>query len=512
MKDTLFVGYETRDKLIAGINRTCDAVKATLGAKGSNVLLEISEHPYTQPTNDGISIIDQIYFEDPIENMGAFLVKETSGRHNRQSGDGSTTTATLLQAILKEAISCKEAPIEIMRSLNETLPIILASVNDQTKKIDVNEVGNVASISAEDATIGSLIQEIYTIIGKDGILYPDVSKTFADHYTIGKGIKIDMAGFISPYMADLDTDGKFLKTVTWKNPNILITKQKLSAASELNDLAAYLFKNEIKELVVFASEVEGAVIPDLIRTRAERGFRIVVVKIPVLWGDWWTEDIAKITGATIIDPVAGVSLKSIKPEHLGKCGDIIISKDDTFLDGIQDISEYIKELEKAGDDDSKIRVARLNTKTARLFVGAHSDAMLSYRRLKIEDARNSAYLALQHGIVPGGGLALLNASEVMPDTVGGRILRKALKAPIRQIIANSGLAPIEIGLGGTKGFNAKTGETVDMFDAGIIDAAFVTKNSIQNALSVAATVLTVSSIVTLPRQELPNNPQGVIMR
>lgn len=515
MEDNLHM--DGQDKLIKGIDRAVDAVKHTLGAKGTNALLQITDHPYTLPTSDGITIIEAIKLADPIEQMGVDLVKENSSRHNRMSGDGSTTAAVLLQAILHEARKVKDvAPVEIMDSLNECLPIILKSIDDQTKLITPSEVGKVAAIAARDEKIGALIQEIYEQIGKDGILYPDVSKTFEDSYTIGKGVKISGAGFASPYMSDLDEHGRFLPTATFKNPTVLITKQKISSADDLNGLVASLYAKEIKELVIFCDEIETNIITQLVMTRAhpKNPYRFLIVKMPVLWKDQWFEDLAKMTGATIIDPTAGVSFKTMKFEHLGKCGSIVADKQDTYLDGILDLDQHVKDLQAQDTDDAKIRIARLNTKSARLFVGAHSDAMLSYKRLRVEDARNSAYLALQYGIVAGGGLALANVTKILSDTTGGKILGQSLLAPLNQIILNAGKNWEDYKgkkLGITDGFNAKTGEVVDMFEAGIVDSTQVVKSAITNALSVASIVLTAPVIVTIPTQQLTTNNNNVIV-
>ncbi len=428
------------------------------------------------------------------------------------------------------------SPMEIKKSLEECLPIILKSIDDQTKEITVNEVGQVAAISAEDEKMGATIQEIYQQIGPDGILYPDISKTFEDYYTLGKGIKVDMAGFASPYMADLAEDGRFLNTATFKNPKILLTKQKISSAEDLNVLAGALFAKEVKELVIFADDFEANVVTPLVMTRAKNGFKFLLIKMPTLWKDWWFVDLAKLTGATVIDPAAGISFKTMKLEHLGMCGSITTDKNDTYLDGTLDVDSHIKELETEGSDDAKIRVARMNTKTARFFIGAHSDTALSYKRLKLDDARGAAWSALHGGIVAGGGVTLLNASKTLPDTIGGNILRQALHAPIKQIIHNAGatvayiedfnhsweplnepLAPQHnqdaLGykasvmvldhpnFGGSKGYDAKNDKVVDMFEAGIVDPATVVKSVVQNAISVAATVLTTQVVIHLPKRE-----------
>lgn len=488
-----------------GVDAVADAVKGTLGAGGYNALIEDPRPPFTVATNDGVSVANAIELDDPIEKMGANLTREIGKKSERETADGTTSTITLFQAILHEANKLDASPMEIKKSLEECLPIIIKSIDDQTKEITVDEVGQVASISAEDEKMGATIQEIYKQIGKDGILYPDISKTFEDYYTLGKGVKIDMAGFASPYMADLSEDGRFLNTATFKNPRILITKQKISSAEDLNALAGALFAKEIKELVIFADDFEVNVVTPLVMTRAKNGFKFLLIKMPTLWKDWWFTDLAKLTGATVIDPAAGISFKTIKLEHLGTCGSITSDKNDTYLDGTLDVTEHIKTLEAEGDDDSKIRIARMNTKTARFFIGAHSDTALSYKRLKLDDARGAVWSALHGGIVPGGGVTLMKCRDNLPDTIGGKILLSALLAPIFQIMQNAGL-DMAIPTDG-RGINAKTGEVVEMIDAGIVDPATVVKSVVQNAISVAAVVLTTQVVIHLPKKDPIDAPQ-----
>jgi chaperonin GroEL len=514
MKDNIYVGQEARDKLLFGCDKVADAVKGTLGAAGYNGLLEHYDYPYSITTNDGISIAREIRLEDPVENIGANLMKEIAQRSDRQGGDGTTTAITLAQAILHEGIKSDAAPMALKKSLEECIPVIEASIKDQTKLITESEVGRVAAISAEDEGIGALIQEIYEKIGKDGILYPDISKTFTDHYTLGSGVKITDAGITSPYMCDVDEKTmQPMNAAKLTNARVLITKQKItSARTNLETIVGQLRAASVSELVIFCDEMEPTVIPDIVQTRFKSGFRMVVVKVPTIWKDQWFEDIAKLTGATIIDPAAGISFANLKMMHLGTVGSFLADKNDTFLDGVADISEYLKELDGEGSDESKIRAARLNTKTARLFVGAPTDAALSYRRLKVEDARNAAWQALHGGVVAGGGTSLMRAANLMPDTVGGKILRFALKSPTYQILMNAGLEISHVGnnpkgsiyVDGAdfqvnRGYDVKSMKCVDMFEAGILDPATVVMGSVRNAISVAATVLTARVVTVIPR-------------
>lgn len=501
-KDNVYTGDEARAKLMVGVNVVADAVKGTLGAGGYNALLQDPRPPYSIATNDGVSVARSIYLADPVENIGANLMKEIGQKSDKDGGDGTTTSITLAQAILQGGLSATASPMEVKRSLEECLPIIIKSIDAQTKEITVDDVGRVATISSENEDMGRLIQEVYTKIGKDGILYTDISKTAEDYYTLGKGVKVEDAALASAYMADTDNAGNFVKTSAIKNPQILLTKQRISSAMEINTIVTELYNKGIKELVIFCDEIEATVIPDLVMTRAKSGFRTVVIRMPVLWKDHWFEDLALLTGATVVDPVQGVGFKELKSFHLGTCDSILADKTDTYLEGTRDIAEYIAKLD-AGDDEDKLRAARLNTKSARLFVGAPTESALSYKRLKLEDARNAAYQALHGGVVAGGGVALRNAAKEMPDTIGGNILREALVAPMHQIMTNA----IGEKVGKTivdepnVGFDAKTMDMVDMHEAGIIDPAKIVKNAITNAISVASVVLSTKVIVTLPQNE-----------
>lgn len=505
-KDNLHTGTDAREKLIAGIAKVADAVGSTMGTGGANAVIEMVESPGHILTNDGYSIASNIRLADPIEEMGRKILMEAISRANKASGDGSSTTTVLTRAILEEGTKhlSESSPMELKRSLDACVPIIEAAVEAQKREIVVGDVGRVVAVSAEDAAVGALIQEIYEQIGKDGIIHWDVSKTTEDTYTLGSGITINGAGFVSPYMADIDEkSGQFLNQAKWKNARVLIVRQKVTSASEFNDLFAELYAKEIKEVVVFCDEIEAPVIPDLIRTRAARGFKTLVVKMPVIWKDQWYEDLARATGAVIIDPTFGITLKTMKLEHLGKVGHITVTKDDTFLDGIADMTEYVQALDAEDTDDSKLRAARLNTRTARLFIGAQSDSALSYKRLKIEDAIAAGWHALQNGIVPGGGSALVIASRSLPDTIGGRILKVALLAPAQQIVRNvmcdgvHRVADYEPDCG----LDTRTREVVNMYDAGITDPTNIVLNAVKNAISVAAAVLTANTIVTFPQEE-----------
>lgn len=506
MNDNLHIGEQGRNRMIAGIKKVSDAVKSTMGTGGANALIEVIENPQHLLTNDGWTIANSIKLVDPLEEMGRRVLLEAINRANKQSGDGSSTTCLLTSSILEEGIKHigEASPMDIKKSLEDCIPLVEASLNAQKREITVDTVGQVATISAEDEKIGGMIQEIYQKIGKHGIIYWDISKTFEDHYTIGTGISIDGAGFASPYMADIDEKtGHFLNVARWKNPHILITKQKISSAADFNDLFQGLFNKEIKEIVVFCDEYEAPVIGDLIRTRAIRGFKTLLVKMPLLWKDWWYEDLAYASGATVIDPALGLTFKNVKLEHLGRVDNLVVTKDDTFIDGIKDVSDRVKELQEEKTEDSLLRAARLNTRTARYFVGAPSESALSYKRLKVEDAISAGWQALQNGVVAGGGSALVVATDSLPEAIGGKILKTVLTSPARQIALNAGYDKMVIGddYKNGRGFDSKKKEFVDMYEAGILDPANVVLNAVRNAISVAASVLTCNVIIEFPKMQ-----------
>jgi chaperonin GroEL len=493
-KDNLHTGEESRQRLFNGIKKAANAVGATMGSRGSNALIQAIESPGHLMTNDGVTILQSTHFADPLEEMGRTILLESVSRANKQSGDGSSTTTVLTAAIIEEGLKSQENAIDIKRSLDECLPLVEEQIKAQSKEITVDTVSQVATISAEDEEIGSLIQQIYQQIGKDGIVYWDVSKTAEDSYTIGTGINIHDAGFLSPYMCDATESGQSTNQIRLKNPHILVTKQKIASASDFEAIGAQLFSKNITDLVVFADEVEPLVVPDLVKTRMMRGFRFIIVKMPTIWKDQWFEDIALASGAKIIDPANGLPMRELKMEHLGTVSDIVITKTDTYIDGIKDLTEHITKLNEEATEESIHRATRLNTKTARYYVGAPSESALAYRRLKVEDALSAAYQALHGGIVPGAGNAM--ACVKLPDTLGGQILSIALKEPAKQIMRNAGIEPTEMKKG--KGYDTRTRKLVVLIEAGIVNPTNVEINAVRNAISVAATVLSAPTVITLP--------------
>lgn len=510
-EDNFKSGKEARDSLIAGFDKVANAVRGTLGAAGYNFLAEHTLPPYAITSNDGVTLARAIVLAEPYENLGANLAKEIANKADRTSADGTTTAITLAQAIIKEAKDLDIQPMQLKRELEECIPLVEQALKEQSKEIDVTDIAQVASISAEDPTIGNMIGEIYSHIGRDGIIFHDSSRDFKDSYTLDKGVHIMDCGLASPYMGDMSPEGQLLSTADIKNPLIIITKEKINSVKQLESIGNIVTSQGKKELVIFADDFEGPAMNDLVLTRIRGGIRTTLLKLPILWKDWWLEDLAKLTGATVIDPALGIYLKDFKASMFGTCGSVVAEKENTFLDGTLDISEWVEELMARGTDDMHLRAARLNKKTAKYHVGALTEQALKYRKDKVVDALGSAYQALHGGVVAGGGVALLNASKTLPDTKGGVIIENALRAPITQIMRNAGIPELEINdlykkTGNTVGFNAKTMKYGDMYEEGVVDAYNTVLSSFKSAISVAATILTVQVITLLPKMEEQINP------
>lgn len=494
-KSNVYKGREARELLVAGINEVADAVVVTLGAKGRNAILHENEYPNHIITNDGVSIAQKVLMRHPVEQMGADLMKEVADRANKESGDGTTTATTLARAIINNGMLLTDDPMTLKRSLDECLPIIEKSIDAQKREITVNEVAAVATISAEDPALGEVLQKIYQEIGKDGIVELDVSGMFETTYEIKEGVRLRTTGYLSHHMANEGT------RAVYKKPKILITRQRIATLADIDPLFAALSQAGTNEVVIFADDIDASVVAALAYTHKAGVFKTLIIKPPVLWKDWVFEDFAAITGATIIEPASGLTLKTANVSHLGTCEKLVVTKDETTVIGVKDISEHIAKLKENADEQTLLRISWLNTKAAVLKVGANSESDLSYRRLKAEDARNAVYLALQDGVVPGGGVALLNAANTMPDTIGGNLLKKTLKAPIAQIMKNAGWDKTDLIDESREkienvGFDAKNGGYVDMWEAQIIDPAKVVKNAIKTAISVAGIVLTTEVVTT----------------
>ncbi len=507
-QDNLHVG-ESLQGLINGVHKMADVVGSTMGTAGKNVLIETIESPGTAPSNDGAYIIAHTLFADPIEEMGRKALDGAVGRANKASGDGSSTTSVVTAAILEEGVKhLGEATVmDIKNQLESCIPIIEKSINDQKKEITVDNVKDVASISAEDEMVGERIQEIYQEIGKDGIIQWDISSTPEDYYTIGTGLTINDAGYIHPIMCDQDSREARLIDVP-----VLLMRQKIGSALEFESLFPQLMERGDKQIIIFCDEIELSAIIDLIKTQRIQGFRSVVVKMPVLWRDEWWEDLSVASGGKIVDKASGINLQNATTAILGKFGRVTVRRGEVIIEGMQNLTSHIAELQAEGTDQSRLRASRLNLRTARYFVGAYSEQALFHRRLKIEDALNAASMALEHGVVAGGGIALLKSGHDLPSGIGADILRRALEEPFRKIMENAGVAEAELSFDGKTGYDSSTKKKVDMFEAGIVDPAEVIVNAVKSAISVAASILTCGAIITLPREEETVSPKMPVMR
>lgn len=504
MQDNFLVGEPAREKVIAGAKKVVDAVSMTLGPGGVNFLAEHTLPPFQITSNDGVTLALSMELADPYERIGANIIKEVARKADKSSNDGTTTAVVLAGAIIDAGKDSKLHPMQLKRELEACIPIVEQALKDQVKEIDVSEVGKVASISAEDESIGAMIQEIYEQIGRDGIIFNDTSRDFKDSYTLDKGVHIPDCGFASPYMADLTPEGQFTTSSVIKNPAIIVTRQKINDVKELDQIGNILKFNK-KDLVIFADEVEGKVVNDLVLTRIKGGIRTLLIKLPVYFKDEWIEDIAKMTGATVLDQAVGITLKEFTENMFGSCKEIVCDKENTFIDGTLDIADHIEELKVKGDDDSLLRAAKLNKKTAKYHAGALSEQALKYRHDKIVDALGASYHALNGGVLPGGGLALANVIHALPFSIvseGSKILAQALMAPIQQVMKNAGKEGfIMKGTTNNEGYDAKNDRFVDMFEANIVDAYQTTFNSFKSAVSVASTILTAHVVTILPPQK-----------
>ncbi len=484
--------------LAKGISKAASLVGSTMGPKGKNILLEHKQMPFHQLTNDGATILKAMDLTDPIEKIGLGFLKEAAERSNGNSGDGSSTTTVLLNAILEEGIKTGVSTLEIKNSLDECLPIIEASIHAQTRQITVGDIPAVARIAGEDEELARLLGEIYTTIGKEGIVHLEGSGTFESSYSLIEGVRFVDTGYLSPYMA---TDKN---KAVYQKPTILVTKNKISNVKDIDPILQALIARGDKHLVIFTDDMDSGVARILIELQKnpQRSIDILIIKAPTLWKSYVFEDFAKITGATIIEDASGTSLgNKFRLDWLGTCDTLIVDKEETTVIGIADISEHIKDLTEEGSTDSKRRLSWLTTKTAILKIGAKSETELSYKLLKSEDAIFSSRLALNSGVVAGGGSALLCASRAMPDTTGGNILKSALEVPFRKIMENSGITEGEVSFDGIRGIDASTGTAVDMFGAGIVDAASVVLNAVKNSLGIASTLLTTSAVILLPEEK-----------
>ena len=528
-------GDEARKALEAGVNSLADTVKITLGPKGRNVVLD---KKYGAPliTNDGVTIAKEIELDDPFENMGAQLVKEVSTKTNDVAGDGTTTATLLAQAMIHEGLKNLAAganPIVVKKGMAKAVEAAVAEVKKQAKTVDGSkDIARVGAVSSGDEEIGKLIADAMEKVSADGVITIEESKTADTYSEVVEGMQFDR-GYITPYMA---TDMEKMEA-NLDDPYILITDKKISVIADILPILEQIVQSG-KKLLIIAEDVEGEALSTLIVNRLRGTLNVVCVKAPG-FGDRRKEmlqDIAILTGGTVISEEVGLELKSATMDMLGRARQVKVTKENTtIVDGAGD-SQAIKD--RVGQirtqistttsdyDKEKLqeRLAKLAGGVAVIKVGAATETEMKEKKLRIEDALNATRAAVEEGVVAGGGTIFVNvipAVEALLSSVEGdektgvRIVAKALEAPIRQIAANAGLDGSVIlekvrtsGKTGY-GFDAYKEEYCDMVSAGIIDPAKVTRSALENAASVSAMVLTTESLVAeKPEPPAPAAPAG----
>ncbi len=516
-------GEDARKALETGVNTLANAVKITLGPKGRNVVLD---KKYGAPliTNDGVSIAKEIELEDAFENMGAQLIKEVSVKTNDVAGDGTTTACVLAQAIIREGMKNVAAganPVILNKGIKFACEKVVDCLKEISKPIESkNAIAQVASVSAGDESIGTLISDAMEKVGKDGVITVDESKTMQTNLSVVEGMQFDR-GYASPYMV---TNTDKMEAII-DDAVILITDKKISNIQELLPLLEQVVKNGLK-LLIIAEDIEGEALSTIIVNKLKGVFNCVAVKAPG-FGDRrkaMLEDIAILTGGVVISSEIGMELKDATLAELGRAKQIKVDKDNTTIVGGFGDSEQIKArmtsikaqiAETTSDyDKEKLqeRLAKLAGGVAVINVGAATEIEMKEKKLRIEDALAATRAAVEEGIIPGGGIALLSTISSVKKAISGltgdeltgaKSVLKALEEPIKQIATNAGIEGSVIinkiqnaKKGATYGYNALTNQYCDMIKEGIIDPTKVTRSALQNAVSVATTLLTTEVLVT----------------
>ncbi|MEV6178038.1 chaperonin GroEL [Streptomyces sp. NPDC052016] len=509
---------EARRGLERGMNQLADAVKVTLGPKGRNVVLEKKWGAPTI-TNDGVSIAKEIELEDPYEKIGAELVKEVAKKTDDVAGDGTTTATVLAQALVKEGLRNVAAganPMALKRGIEKAVEAVSAALLEQAKDVETKEqIASTASISAADTQIGELIAEAMDKVGKEGVITVEESQTFGLELELTEGMRFDK-GYISAYFA---TDMERMEAVL-DDPYILIANSKISNVKDLLPLLEKVMQSG-KPLLIIAEDVEGEALSTLVVNKIRGTFKSVAVKAPG-FGDRrkaMLNDIAILTGGEVISEEVGLKLENTTLDLLGKARKVVITKDETtIVDGAGSseqvagrVNQIRAEIENSDSDYDREklqeRLAKLAGGVAVIKAGAATEVELKERKHRIEDAVRNAKAAVEEGIVAGGGVALLQASQVFEklelegdEATGAAAVKLALEAPLKQIAVNAGLEGGVVvekvrNLTPGHGLNAATGEYVDLVAEGIIDPAKVTRSALQNAASIAALFLTTEAVI-----------------
>ncbi len=526
-KDIIF-REDARKALEKGVNALADAVKVTLGPKGRNVVLD-KKFGSPMITNDGVTIAREIELEDPFENMGAQLVKEVATKTNDVAGDGTTTATLLAQAIVREGLKNVAAganPMIIKRGIEKAVEKAVDVIKGTAKTIESKSaIAQVASISANDDSIGNLIADAMEKVGKDGVITVEESKGIGTTLEVVEGMNFDR-GYISPYMIT-DTDKM---EANLDDPYLLITDRKISAVADVLPVLEKVVQSG-KALMIIAEDVEGEALATLVLNKLRGTFTCVAVKAPG-FGDRrkaMLEDIAILTGGTVISEEVGLKLDKADITMLGRASKVRIKKEETIIVGgvgstdeitarVAQIKVQIEETTSDFDREKlQERLAKLSGGVAVIQVGAATETELKEKKLRLEDALNATRAAVEEGIVSGGGVAYVQAISALNDLatgnmdekVGMDIVRRALEEPLRQIANNAGMEgsvvveKVRVAEPGV-GFNALNGEYTDMIEAGIVDPAKVTRSALQNAASIAAMILTTETLVA----DKPEDPKA----
>lgn len=515
-------GDDARKALEAGVDALANTVKITLGPKGRNVVLD---RPYGSPfvTNDGVTIAKDIVLSDPFENMGAQIIREVATKTNDVAGDGTTTASVLAQAIVKEGLKNVAAganPMVLKRGIMKATEVAVEELKKISKEVeDKTAIAQVASISASDEKIGQLISDAMEKVGKDGVITIEEGKAMTTELNVVEGMQFDR-GYVSPYLVT-NTDKMYAEL---DNPVILITDKKISNIQEILPLLEQVLKNGLK-LLIISDDIEGEALTTIIVNKLKGVFNVVAVKAPG-FGDRrkaYLEDIAILTGGTYISSDLGYELKDVTLDMLGRAKSVRVDKDNTTIVGgygsqeniaarVASIRAQIAESTSEYDKEKlQERVAKLAGGVAVIGVGAATEVEMKEKKLRIEDALNATRAAVEEGIVAGGGTALLSIIPAVKkacaklegdEATGAKIVLRALEAPVRQIAANAGIDggivanTIMSAKKANYGYDAQKEVYCDMVKAGILDPTKVTRSALQNAASVASTLLTTESLVT----------------
>ncbi|MGA4515183.1 chaperonin GroEL [Staphylococcus caledonicus] len=528
-KDLKF-SEDARQAMLRGVDKLANAVKVTIGPKGRNVVLD-KEYVAPLITNDGVTIAKEIELEDPYENMGAKLVQEVANKTNEIAGDGTTTATVLAQDMIQEGlknVTSGANPVGLRQGIDKAVRVAVEALNDISQKVEnKNEIAQVGAISAADEEIGKYISEAMDKVGNDGVITIEESNGLDTELEVVEGMQFDR-GYQSPYMVT-DSDKMIAEL---ERPYILVTDKKISSFQDILPLLEQVVQSS-RPILIVADEVEGDALTNIVLNRMRGTFTAVAVKAPG-FGDRrkaMLEDLAILTGATVITNDLGLELKDASLDMLGSANKVEVTKDNTtVVDGDGDdnsidarVSQIKSQIEETDSDFDREklqeRLAKLAGGVAVIKVGAASETELKERKLRIEDALNSTRAAVEEGIVAGGGTALVNIYNKVNDidaegdvATGVNIVLKALSAPVRQIAENAGLEGSVIverlkNADAGVGFNAATNEWVNMLEEGIVDPTKVTRSALQHAASVAAMFLTTEAVVAnIPEPDSNDKP------